>query len=148
MNARETIYAALFAKGQGAAGFATSSRRLRHIEDLGPAEFPAFFQTQIAEEWTQGNGNLPPIGTLMVEWWVYVQNADTTASHAAQLNPLIDALTAAIGLPPAVNASLTGAQTLGLGIESVRLAGKIDIVEGALDDRAFARIPLVIKTPG
>jgi hypothetical protein len=143
---REAIYAALFAKGKAAAGFSQSARRLRHIADLQPSEFPAFYQVQKDEGWKQPSGNLPPVGELTVEWWVYVFGADDTASHAAQLNPLIDALTASLGLPPAANP--TGYQSLGGLALAVRLDGRIDYAEGAMDDRGFARIPLVITLPG
>jgi hypothetical protein len=148
MISRETIYAALFAKGQAAAGFNQSARRLRHIEDLQPAEFPAFYQVQVQESWSQPAGNLPPIGSLHVEWWVYVFNGNPQASHGADMNPLVDALMSSLGLPPHFNPSLSGGQALGLPIESIRLDGQIQYAEGALDDRAFARIPLVIKLPG
>ena len=40
MIIRETIYAALWALGAGAARFATASRRLRHWSDVAPAELP------------------------------------------------------------------------------------------------------------
>ncbi|MBS0200292.1 MAG: hypothetical protein JSR70_07550 [Proteobacteria bacterium] len=86
MNSRESIYAALFNVAQSVPGFVTYSRRIRHIEDLAPGEFPAVFQTQVTEQFAHGNsgmGNLPPIGQLQVEWWVYVFSQDSTASHAA-----------------------------------------------------------------
>jgi hypothetical protein len=143
---RETIYAALFALGQGASGFAQSGRRLRHIDDLQPVEFPAFYQVQVDEDWVQSAGNLPPIGQLAVEWWVYVYSADETEPHSAQMNPLIDALCNALKLPPHFNAG--GAQTLGGLVESVRLNGRIEYAEGAMGDRAFARIRLVMRQPG
>jgi hypothetical protein len=148
MNTRESIYAALFARGSASAGFALNGRRLKHIDDLQPIQFPAFFQVQVAEEWSQKATNLPPKGALHAEWWVYVYNNDGSSSHAQQLNPLIDALCGSLGLPPAFNPSSTGEQTLGGLVTSVCLDGKIDYAEGALDDRGFARIPLVIYTPG
>lgn len=145
---REDVYAALYAKGIAAAGFTQTSRRLRHIEDLQPSEFPAFYQVQVEEGWQQAKVNLPPIGTLHVEWWVYVQNSDDTLSHGQQLNPLIDALCASLGLPPTFSPGGNGAQTLGGLATAVLLEGKIQYAEGALDDRGFARIPLVIQTTG
>lgn len=145
MTPRETIYQALFSTAQSATQFATFSRRLKHIEELSPVEFPAIYQVQLEEEWKQPSGNMPSVGDMHVEWWVYVYDTDTTTSHAAQLNPLVDALLAAVGLPPGVNRF--GAQTLGGLVDSVRLDGKIQYAEGVFDDRAFARIPLLIKTP-
>jgi hypothetical protein len=143
---RETIYAALFAKASASSSFSETGRRLKHIDDLAPAQFPAFYQVQKDEAWKQPSGNLPPIGELTVEWWVYAYNSDSTNSTAAKLNPLIDALCASVGLPPAMNPS--GFQTLGGLVESVRLDGRIDYAEGAMEDRGFARIPLVIRLPG
>ncbi len=145
MTPRETIYSALFALGQNASGFATTGRRLQHIQDLQPVQFPAFYQVQLSEDWTQVS-NLPPLGTLRVEWWLYVQSSDPTASHAALLNPLIDALTSALQLPPHFQAGI--AQSLSGLVTDVRLDGKIEVFEGVLEERAFARIPLVLKTPG
>lgn len=149
MNSRESIYAALFKNGAACVGFKSSGRRLRHIDDLSPSEFPVFYQVQVQEQWVHPNGgagNLPPIGVLNVEWWVYVENSDGITSHSAQLNPLVDALLASIGLPPAV--TRFGKQNLGGIVESVQLSGAIQFAEGAIANRGFARIPLVIKTPG
>jgi hypothetical protein len=145
---REAIYAALYTRGKTASGFSSTSRRLKHIEDLSPADFPAFYQVQMKEDWSHQAGNLPPTGALRVEWWVYVYGSDPDLSPGAQLNPLIDSLCASIGLPPAVNPSLTGAQSLGGLVTEVRLDGSIEYADGALDDRGFARIPLLIKLPG
>lgn len=141
---REQIYNAVFVAGSTATGFTTKSRKLRHIEDLQPSDFPAFFQVQNDEEWKHGSGmgNLPPIGQLNVEWWVYVQEPNPANSTTPKLNVALDALTAALGLPP----SKPGLkQSLGGLVESVQLSGKIQIVEGAFEDRAFARVPLIIK---
>lgn len=145
MNSRESIYAALFALASGNADFTTTGRRLKNILDMQPSEFPAFFQVQVTEEWKQDLGPMPPVGNLHVEWWVYVCDTDQAVSHDEQLNPLIDSVLASIGLPPRFNPAN---QTLNGAVESVRLEGKVDYAEGALDDRAFARIPLVIKLPG
>jgi hypothetical protein len=141
---RESIYAALFALGASVENFATSSRRLQHIDDLQPANFPAFYQTQNEEEWSQVRENLPPIGNLRVEWWVYVQNGDTTAALSSQLNVLVDALINSLQLPP----STYGGQSLDGLATGVALDAPIQYAEGGLADRAFARIQLVIKTAG
>lgn len=142
---REPIYAALFARGTQAAGFIQPSRRLRHIDDLQPAEFPAFYQVQLDEDWKQKSSNLPAVGDLQVEWWVYVQSGDPTVALSSLMNPLVDALLASVGLPGGNR--MAGAQTLGGLVDSVRLDGKIQYAEGVLDDRAFVRIPLLINLP-
>jgi hypothetical protein len=146
MNSRESIYAALFSLVSGAAGFTTTSRRLQHIESVQPFQFPCLYQHQIVESWSQPVGNLPPIGILQVELWVYVYSADETVSHSVQLNPLVDALVAALKLPP--TPTQFGKQDLGGLIESVTLNGSISYAEGALADRGIAHIPLNIRLVG
>lgn len=143
---REQVYQALFARGQGAAGFNTQSRWLKHIEDLSPPQFPAFYQYQVEEQWSHTAGNLPPMGSLRVEWWVYVQSGDETVPHSALLNPLVDALCASLGLPPAFSPSPAGGQTLNGLVTSVQLDGPIQYAEGILGDRGFAKIPILLKT--
>ena len=46
MIIRETIYAALWTLGAGAARFASANRRLRHWADVAPAEQPALFMSK------------------------------------------------------------------------------------------------------
>lgn len=148
MTTREQVYAALFALGQSASGIAigNTSRRLQMIDDM-PSEssFPAFFQTQLSEDWTGTPGNLPPRGTAHVSWVVYVSDDDQTRSHAEQLNPIVDALLAAIKLPPAPATFQSGTQNLGGLVESVRLEGTIKFAEGVLANRGLAVIPLIVK---
>jgi hypothetical protein len=142
---RETVYLALYNLGAAASGFLTKGRKLKHIEEIDASQFPCFFQVQVEETWQHGNGgmgNLPPIGQFAVEWWVYVREPDPNVPATIKLNAALDTLTAALGLPPAAPGPK---QTLSNQVESVQLAGKIDIVEGVLEDRAYARIPLIIK---
>jgi hypothetical protein len=143
----EPIYAALFALGQAATGIpvANTSRRLRMIDEMQAAEFPAFFQQQLSEDWLGTPGNLPPRGTAHVSWILYVDNSDLALSHSQQLNPLKDALLASLGLPPAAPSFRTGTQNLGGLVESVRLEGTIKFAEGVLANRGLAVIPLVVK---
>lgn len=145
MKSRESIYSALFALASSNADFATSGRRLKHIDEMQPSEFPAFFQVQVDEEWRQDMGPQPPVGMLHVEWWLYVHDTDTSTAHDEQLNPLVDSVLGSVGLPPTFNPAN---QTLSGAVESVRLEGKIEYAEGAMGNRAFARIPLVIRLPG
>ncbi|HKJ94270.1 MAG TPA: hypothetical protein VKA32_01420 [Gammaproteobacteria bacterium] len=145
MNSRESIYSALFGLASANADFKTTGRRLKHIEELDPSSFPAFFQVQVDEDWKQDNGQLPPVGQLHVEWWVYVYGTDETQAHDIALNGLVDSVLASVGLPPNFNPDN---QTISGAVESVRLSGKIEYAEGAMADRAFARVPLVIHLPG
>jgi hypothetical protein len=59
----------------------------------------------------------------------------------AALNPLIDAIEAALAPPP-----VTGLQNLGLPemVQHASIAGKVEINEGGLRDQAAATIPVEI----
>lgn len=145
----EPIYAALFALGQAATGIpaANCGRKLKMIDDIpSTASFPALFQTQLSEDWIGTPGNLPPRGTAHVSWVVYVDDGgDENVAHSTLLNPLVDALKAAIKLPPNPATFQTGTQNLGGLVESVRLEGTIKFAEGVLANRGLAVIPLIIK---
>jgi hypothetical protein len=142
MIAREAIYAALWALAAEAENFATASRRLRHWSDVGPAEQPALFMSEkgsIAEQ-------RPPRGTpaawkLFADLFVYAHSADPYLAPAALLNPLLDALEAALAPSPA-----TGIQDLGLPatVQHAYIAGRIETDEGLLGDQAIAIIPVEI----
>jgi hypothetical protein len=143
VNSRESIYAALFAKLSGIGALALSGRKLRHIEDVPPAQFPAGFQVQLSEDVLQ-EFNKPPVYTLRIEWWLYAFQPDPAVAHSPQLNALVDAALSALNVTVAgPNAS----QTLGGIVTAVWLDGRIDYVDGALDNSSFVRIPIAIKVP-
>ena len=141
MIAREPIYAALFDLAAGAAGFVTSARRWRHWSDLAPAEQPALFMLQKEEVASAATLGAPTVWTLAVELYLYAHASDPYVAPAAILNPLVDGVEAALAPLPA-----TGIQDLGLSsmVSHARIAGKIEIAEGALRDQAVAIIPVEI----
>jgi hypothetical protein len=138
---REPIYAALFALAAGAGGFVTAERRLRHWSDVAPAEQPALFVSQKSESAAVQTLGAPTVWTLSVDLYVYVHSSDPYRAPATVLNPLIDAVEAAL-LPDPV----TGVQTLGLPgmVQHAYLAGKIATDEGVLGDQAVAIVPVEI----
>lgn len=139
---RETIQAALFQRLSAIPGFATSSRRLKHWADVAPAEQPALFQVQKGETWTRRQG-LPPARRLSVELFVYVTTAaDPTVAPSQVMNPLLDAIEAALAPDPA---SLV--QTLGGLVDHAWIAGRIESDEGLLGDQAVAIVPIEILVP-
>ncbi len=138
---REQIYGALFAQAASAAGFVTASRRLRHWSDVGPAEQPALFQAQKSETAKRTRG-LPPRWTLEVELYVYAQAPDELTPPASVLNPLLDAIEAA--LAPSGGDSATNTQTLGGLVSHCWIAGKVQTDEGVLGGQAVAIIPIEI----
>jgi hypothetical protein len=141
MIAREPIYAALFALAAGAAGFVTAARRLRHWSELTPAEQPALFMRQKTETAAVKTLGAPPIWTLGISLHIYAHASDLYLAPASVLNPLIDAVEAALAPLPA-----TGLQDLGLPamVQHAYIAGRIEIDEGVLRDQAVAIIPVEI----
>ena len=141
MIAREPIYAALFELVAGAAGFVTAERRLRHWSDVAPAEQPALFMTQKSEAAAVKALGAPLVWTLNVELYLYAHSSDPQLSPATVLNPLIDAVEAALAPAPT-----TGLQNLGLAamVQHAMIAGKIETEEGVLGDQAIAIIPIEI----
>ena len=141
MISREPIYAALFALVSGAGGFVTASRRLRPWSELTPAEQPALFMRQKTETAAITALGAPTVWTLRVELYVYAHDSDPYGAPASVLNPLLDAVEAALA-PPAA----TGVQNLGLpaSVQHAYIAGKVDLDEGVLRDQIGATIPVEI----
>ena len=141
MISREPIYAALFARLAAAAGFVTAERRLKHWSDVAPAEQPALFQYQKGESAAVKALGAPTVWTLRVELYLYAHSGDPHAAPATMLNPLIDAVEAALS----PNAA-TGMQDLGLPamVQHAYIAGKVQTDEGALGDQAVAIVPVEI----
>ena len=141
MIAREPIYAALFSLVADAADFVTVARRLRHWSDVTPAEQPALFMRQKSEAAAVPTLGAPTVWKLSVELYLYAHAADPYMAPATILNPLIDAVEAALA-PPAA----TGLQTLGLPamVQHAYIAGRLATDEGVLRDQAVAVIPVEI----
>jgi hypothetical protein len=138
---RETIYSALFSIAASATDFATAGRRLRHWSDVAPAEQPALFMSEKG-----GRAQVKTLGasvewTLYADFWIYAYAGDPNVAPASLLNPLLDALEAAIAPVPA-----TGIQNLGLPtmVRHAYIAGKIETDEGVFGDQAVALVPVEI----
>ena len=137
---REPIYAALFAKLSSVPGFVTVSRRLKHWDDVQQPAQPALFQTQKRESVTTTPG-MNPVWVFSVDIYIYANNrGDKSVSPSIALNPLIDAIAAAIA-PDAVS----NKQTLGGLVQHAWIDGTIETDEGVLGDQAVCIIPITIK---
>jgi hypothetical protein len=140
---REPIYAALFAVVAGVPGLVTASRRCRHWTDVAPAEQPALFQVQRAEKIERRTG-LPPKHTLAVDLYLYANTgSDPLLAPASILNPLIDAIEAAL-LP---NDAGGTPQTLSGLVTHAWIDGPIETDEGVLGAQAVAILPISILVP-
>ena len=138
---REPIYAALFGLIETAADFAVVDRRLRHWSDVAPAEQPALFMAQKTELASIKTLGASTVWTLAVDLYVYVHSSDPYLAPATVMNPLLDAVEAALA-PSAT----TGLQDLGLPatVQHAYITGKIETDEGVLGDQAVAVIPIEI----
>lgn len=139
---REPIYAALFALAAGSAGYVTKSRKLRHWNEVRLPEQPALFQAQRTEK-AVNKINLPTVWTLSVDLYIYVRNPSGVVVPASSLNPMLDALDAA--LKPDV---ITGRQTLGGLVEHCAISGVIQTDEGTLGEQMVAIVPIEILLAG
>lgn len=135
---REPIYAALFSLLSNSASFNTKSRRLKMWPDVNKADQPAIFQIQKNEQAVTVT-NMPTRWTLKVDVYLYANTSDHTQSPSQILNPLLDAITAALK-PAGEN------QTLGGLVSYCRIAGAIETDEGVLGDQSVAIIPIEILT--
>jgi hypothetical protein len=139
---REPIYAALFALVSTAANFVTVSRRLRHWTDVGAAEQPALFLIQKSEN-AEERRPLPVKWRATVDLYVYAQAPDELTAPATIINPLLDAVEAALAPDP-----VTHVQTLGGLVQHCWIAGRITTDEGVLGGQAVAIVPLEILVSG
>jgi hypothetical protein len=137
MTSFEPIYAALFARLEAIAGLKTSSRRLRHWNDVPKEQQPALFMIQTGEAPEQVKG-LPPKWRLGVEVYLYVSVSEDVAP-ATILNPLLGAIRDALGPEPVSNT-----QTLNGLASHAWIAGQIEVYDGVLGSQAVALVPIEI----
>jgi hypothetical protein len=140
---REAIYSALWTLASGAANFATASRRLRHWSDVSPAEQPAIFMSEKGGTGVVKVRGAPTIWTLCADFYIYAHSTDIYTPPASVLNPLIDAVEAALG---PINPVAGFWQNLGLPemVQHTYVAGKIETDEGVLGNQAVAVVPIEI----
>jgi hypothetical protein len=83
----------------------------------------------------------PTVWTLAVDLYVYAHSSDPYLPPAMLLNPLLDAVEAALA-----PAAATGVQDLGLPaqVQHAYISGRIETDEGVLGDQAVAIVPVEI----
>lgn len=141
----ESIYQALFNRLSSIDGFVTTSRRLRHFNNVQTEERPALFVTQ-------GNQTEVPVKgldakvELEAEVYIYIHETDKAIPPSVQLNQMIDKVrkTIAPDFP-----EMCEYQTLGGLVEHCWIEGTIEVfeaVENMLDDQGIAIVPIRILT--
>ena len=135
---REAIYSALFNLVSAAPGLVTTSRKLKHWDDVGPSAMPALFQAQGAQQAMAVTGQ-PTRWMLEATLWLYVSTEGAT-SPGTVLNPIVDAIDAALAFGP------FGHQTLGGLVQYARVDGMLETSEGTLGSTEVIRIPIKMLT--
>jgi hypothetical protein len=138
--AREAIYAALFSLLSGATSFRTATRRIKEYSGVDQAMQPALLQVELGEKWNVRTG-APPVVTLAARLFLYCESNDPTVPVSAQMNALLDAVTAALAPPLLPHGSFR--QTLGGRVQHAAIAGEVTIAEG-LSGQSEAVIPIEI----
>lgn len=137
---REPIYSALLAKLAASAGYNTATRRYKLFADVAPPDLPALFLLQ-KDEVAQTTPGLNTVWTIQCDVVIYASvTADPTQPASSTLNPLLDAIEAALA-PDAVS----NKQTLGGLVQHCVIAGAIRIDEAINGDRMVAVVPIEIK---
>ena len=135
---RENIYAALFAYFSGLTigttpAFKTATRKLKVWEDVPKEDQPALLQLQRLETVRKPKG-LPAKWTFTIDLYLYVNteaNNDPSIVPSQLLNPLMDAIEAALAIDDVMN----DACTLGGLVSHCYIDGAVNIFEGNLGDR-------------
>ncbi len=139
MVAREQIMQALFALVSGSSSYVTASRRLRLWTDVSSGEKPAIFQYERDDMYANGKNYLP-IVEMSVDLFVYIDaGKDQSIAPITVLNPLIDAIDAALKPSP-----VTNKQTLGGLVSHCYIDGKVMKDPGDIDGDGIALIPIKI----
>lgn len=139
MNSREQIMQALFALVTASPAFVTKSRRLRLWGEVPSGEKPAIFMYERDDNYTNGKNYLQ-IVEMNVDLYIYIDaGKDQSIAPITALNPLVDAVDAALAPSRA-----TGRQTLSGLVSNCYIDGKVMKDPGDLDGDGIAVIPVKI----
>lgn len=133
------------AKAAAPNGKLTTSRRLRHWDNVSPNEMPILMMSQTRITADVQRRGAPTVWTLRANLAIYVHNSDQKSSPGILLVPLVDAVkTSMVPLPPPPAGN--GMNNLGLPdmVEHAAIEGDIETDEGLLGDIAVALIPIKI----
>lgn len=122
----------------------TKSRKLRLWTDV-PSELrPAIFMAERVQQYYGAERPVPPKRTYNVSLFIYTnaKNATDTNPGSAILNPLLDAIDAA--LAPNV---MTGRNDLGGLVNHCYIDGDVFVDPGDIDGDGLAIIPIKIVVP-
>lgn len=143
MATREQAMTALLALVQSSASFAVSGRRNRSPDAIGPAQSPAVFLIESADDY-QTNPVGPDRRTMTVKAFYYNDvGDDETAIPSTAINNAIEALEALLAPTPGQRGSFT----LGGLVFSCRIDGQIKRAPGEVTGKSMAVVPIKIVLP-
>lgn len=143
MIRREAVYVALLDLLTTTGDFKLVSRRNRAPEQIGPALSPALFLFERGEHYDAPSPNVPTKRCLHVSACFYNDvGSDLNATPTTVINDALDALDAALKTHP-----VTGPQTLGGLVYSLKISGDTEGSPGDRDGRAVAIVPIEIVLP-
>lgn len=142
MITREPIYQAMFALLSTLGPFKTKQRFWTPWSELGPEQQPALMMVQKHEDAIRNGRGIPIKWSLKVDVVLYANTGGVKDSNipASVLNPLVDAIEAALGdefFP----------QTLGGLCETCWINGTVEHDEGVLGNQGWSVIPIEIVLP-
>jgi hypothetical protein len=139
---REQAMTALLAVLNACGSFKLVSRRNRSPESIPLAQCPAAFLLSESDEY-EDRAPLPQVRALMVSAVFYNDvGTDQNAIPSVVINQALDALDAALApMGP------SGFFTLGGLVDSVKIVGRIERVDGAKTGRSMASVPIKITLP-
>jgi hypothetical protein len=139
---RELIYQTLFELLEDLSNISTTSRRLKHWNEVSAADMSALFLVQ-GKETSKTITGMPTKWSFYPEIYIYVNaGSDPEVTPYSILNPIVDQC---IGLFDAINNQASGGkQTLNGLVHDVKLNGLVENDGGALGPIAVCRIPLEI----
>lgn len=137
---REEVYQAFFDLVSQSSAFVTASRKFRLWTDVPLEARPALFVLERNEDSEMGaRATVAGVVTYNVDVFIYT-NAQDAAVPASIMNPLLDALDAALA-PPYPGAK----QTLGGKVYHVWNEGPVLKDNGDLDGQGLAVVPCKIR---
>jgi hypothetical protein len=137
----EPLYAALWARASAAPGFVTSSRRLKHWDDVPAKQQPALFMSQTEQTPTLRNGR-PVSWRLHADLYIYVASSGGLPIGPAMNAALLALLARFVPDSPSVHTC-----SLGGLVHDACVSGEIKVYEGVLDDQAVAIVPIAMTAP-
>jgi hypothetical protein len=139
---KETIFAAVASRLSAVSGIRTTGRKVKHFDDVAPAEQPALFVEQTGVEYVGKTGN-PSKQTLKANVLIYAWD-DTSVGPMPAINALVDKVENLFGRQTD-DPGATYTTTLGGLVGSARVVG-VEYAGGNLGNQGAAIVSLEIVT--